>query len=98
MTHTTQLLRDLVKLPSVNPMGRDLPEDICREHRVTDYLESAFRALGVPWERQSAAPGRDNIVARFINPGATRTLLFEAHQDTVPIDHMTIDPFGAVID
>src|SRR5437762_2029152 len=31
MTETTRLLRDLVTLPSVNPMGRDLPNEITLE-------------------------------------------------------------------
>ena len=98
MSDTTPLLRDLVALPSVNPMGRDLPADIVCEHRVTDYLEQFFRGLGVPFERQPVAPLRENIVARLDMPGARRTLLLEAHQDTVPIDQMTIEPFGARID
>ena len=33
MNDSTRLLRDLVALPSVNPMGRDLPADIVLEHR-----------------------------------------------------------------
>lgn len=98
MSETTRLLRDLVALPSVNPMGRDLPAAITGEHRITDYLEQFFRGLGVPYERQPVAPLRENIVARLDVPGARRTLLLEAHQDTVPIDHMTIEPFGAEID
>jgi acetylornithine deacetylase len=98
MNPTTALLRDLVALPSINPMGRDLAGPNIYEHRVTDYLESFFRTLGVPYERQSVSPLRDNIVARSNLPGARRTLLFEVHQDTVPTDHMIIDPFGAVIE
>jgi acetylornithine deacetylase ArgE len=98
MTETTRLLRDLVALPSVNPMGRDLPADILYEHRVTDYLEAYFRGLGVPYQRQPVAPKRDNIIARCESPGAKRTLLLEAHQDTVPIDNMTVEPFGARIE
>src|SRR5580700_206380 len=98
MNESTRLLRDLVALPSVNPMGRDLPAEITLEHRITAYIEQFFRALNVPWERQPVAPGRDNIVARLDLPGAQRTLVFEAHQDTVPIDHMTIEPFGATIE
>jgi acetylornithine deacetylase len=98
VTETTRLLRDLVALPSVNPMGRDLPADIALEHRVTDYLEQFFQDLDVPFERQPIAPQRANIVARLDMPGARRTLLLEAHQDTVPIDHMTIEPFAARID
>jgi acetylornithine deacetylase len=98
VTEATRLLRDLVALPSVNPMGRDLPAAITLEHRVTDYLEQFFRSLGVPCERQTIAPGRANVVARLEMPSPRRTLLFEAHQDTVPIDHMTIEPFGARIE
>jgi acetylornithine deacetylase/succinyl-diaminopimelate desuccinylase-like protein len=90
-------LRDLVALPSVNPMGRALVGEHLYEHRVTDYLEAFFRNLGVAYERQPVAPLRENIVARTELPGARRTLLFEAHQDTVPTDNMTIDPFGATI-
>jgi acetylornithine deacetylase len=95
---TTRLLRDLVFLPSVNPMGRPLTGPTIFEHRVTDYLEAFFRDLGVSTERQPIAALRDNIIARFEPPGATRTILWEVHQDTVPTDGMTIDPFGAHIE
>jgi acetylornithine deacetylase len=95
---TTRLLRDLVALPSVNPMGRPLQGPEFYEHRVTAYLEDFFRRLGVPCERQEVAPLRANLVARCEVPGARRTLMFEAHQDTVPTDNMTIDPFAARID
>ncbi len=98
MDETTRLLRDLVALPSVNPMGRTTQHPDFYEHRVTAYLEDFFRGLGVPYERQSVAPLRDNIVARCDVPGARRTLILEAHQDTVPIDNMTVDPFGAKIE
>jgi acetylornithine deacetylase len=44
-------------------------------------------------------PGRDNVIARFDPPGpASRSLILEAHQDTVPVDDMIIDPFGARIE
>jgi acetylornithine deacetylase len=98
MVDTTPLLRDLVALPSVNPMGRPNPGPECYEHRVTNYLETFLRDLGVPCERQPVAPLRDNLVARWDCPGARRTLLLEAHQDTVPVDNMTIDPFGAKVE
>src|SRR5579859_707434 len=98
MTETTRLLADLVKLPSVNPMGRTMHSPDLYEHRVTAYLEQFFRGLGVPFERQAVAPERENILARFESPGARRTIVLEAHQDTVPTDNMTIDPFGAQVE
>ena len=98
MLETTRLLRDLVALPSVNPMGRPLTGPDIYEHRVTAYLEEFIRGLGVPFERQAVAPLRDNIVASCDLPGSGPTLIFEVHQDTVPTDQMTIDPFGAIIE
>ncbi|HZV06964.1 MAG TPA: M20 family metallopeptidase [Gemmataceae bacterium] len=105
MHETTRLLRDLVSLPSVNPMGRPLTGPDIYEHRVTAYLEDFFRSLGVPFERQSIAPQRDNILAwSDATAGGTgvprvrATVIFEAHQDTVPTDNMTIEPFAARIE
>lgn len=98
MHPATQLLADLVRLPSVNPMGRsDLPAEIIYESRVTDYIEARLQALGVPYRRHTVAPGRDNIFAEYHPPGATTHLLWEAHQDTVPVEGMTIEPFSAEI-
>jgi acetylornithine deacetylase ArgE len=98
MIDTTTLLRDLVSLPSVNPMGRDLQGEFVFEYRVTDYLEKFFQDLGVSYERQNIAPRRDNIIARFSSDAAKKTILLEAHQDTVPTDNMSIDPWGAKIE
>ena len=98
MLETTRLLRDLVAIPSVNPFRPDIPADIVLEYRVTAYLEQFFRSLGVRFERQPVAPQRENIVAFYDSPGAKRTLMLEAHQDTVPIDGMIVAPFGAEID
>lgn len=94
MSPTHRLLQDLVRLPSVNPMGRAVTGDLYHEHRVTDYLERFFTDLGVPFTRTPVAAGRENIVARYEAPDARTTILFEVHQDTVPVDGMTIDPFA----
>ncbi|HJZ60327.1 MAG TPA: M20 family metallopeptidase [Gemmataceae bacterium] len=95
-----QLLADLVRLPSVNPMGRtDLPADILFESRVTAYLEQRLREISAPVRRQIVQPGRDNLVAVYEPPTPPPfTVLFEAHQDTVPVDAMTVEPFGANVE
>jgi len=92
-----ETLCDLVSLPSVNPMGRDATgEEFC-EYRVTEYLQRAFERLGLPWQRQTVGPKQDNILARLdgdIPPEeGGRILMFEVHQDTVPVDGMTIPPW-----
>ena len=98
MPELSELLSDLVSIPSVNPMGRALQGPSFLETRLTDYLEAFFRDLDVPFERQPVAEGRENIVARVDSPGSSVTLLFEAHQDTVPAENMTIDPFAPVVE
>src|SRR5262245_9372015 len=98
MHESTRLLCDLVALPSVNPMGRALQGPELYEHHVSAYLEAFFRGLGVSCECQHVAPLRDNVVARWESPGARRTLLWEVHQDTVPADHMTVEPFTPTIE
>lgn len=96
-----EILADLVALPSVNPMGRDAEGPEFYEHQITDYLEQFFRGLGVPSVRQPVAPLRDNIVARIDGDPALGTdppvVMLEAHQDTVPVDGMTIDPWKPVV-
>ena len=92
-----ETLCDLVRLPSVNPMGRDVHGDEYFEHQVTDYLQRLFERLGWPWRRQTVEPRRDNIVARVDGetpPEAGGSIvMFEVHQDTVPVDGMTIPPW-----
>ncbi len=97
-----ETLADLVRIPSVNPMGRNVSGEIYYEHRVTAYLETLFRRLSLPFERFQVAPLRENIIVRV--EGTTPpeeggpVLMFEAHQDTVPIDGMEIDPFSPNIE
>lgn len=97
MDEVTRLLAELVSIPSVNPMGRPIQGPGFLEGGMTDYLDAWFRQLGVSFERQVVSLGRDNLIARYDPPKARRTLLFDAHQDTVPTDGMTIDPFRPII-
>ena len=94
-------LQALVRIPSVNPMGRDVSGPEYLEKAVTDHLQALFESLGVRWFRQPVEPQRDNIFA--VVPGDTpldsggRLIVFEAHQDTVPVEGMTIDPFDPIL-
>lgn len=88
----SKTLADLIALPSVNPMGRPVSGPEYGEARMTAYLQDLFSRLGLPWQRQEVEPGRDNIIARLDGDGPG-VLMLEVHQDTVPVDGMTIDPF-----
>lgn len=89
-----ELLAQLVAIPSVNPMGRDVAGPEYFETRLTEFLQSFFNQLGVPHETIEVLPGRANVIARLDSPGSRTTLLLDAHQDTVPVDGMTIPPFA----
>jgi succinyl-diaminopimelate desuccinylase len=90
------ILKDLIARPSVNPMGRTVAGPEFLEARMTEYLVGFFEQLGVPYQKIEVVPGRANVIARLDRPGSTRTILFDAHQDTVPVDGMTIAPFDPV--
>jgi len=93
-----RLLGELVSIPSVNPMGRALNGPEVLETRLGAYLEDWFGRHEIPVTRQPVLPGRDNLLARFESPGSRRMILFDVHQDTVPTDGMTIEPFTPRID
>ena len=91
------LLCDLIRIPSINPMGRPLKGPEIYETRVTEYLKDFFQKIKVDFELQDVDEGRQNVFAKIERPGSKRTILLEVHQDTVPVDGMTIDPFDPVI-
>jgi acetylornithine deacetylase len=92
-----EILHDLIAIPSVNPMGREVTGPEFLETRLGEHLAGFFHALGVECQRREVLPGRFNVIARLDRPGASTTVLLDAHQDTVPVEGMTIDPFRPVV-
>lgn len=91
-------LRDLISIPSVNPM-RPCPGEAV-ERGVADYLETALRRAGVDCERQTVFEGRENVVGVVhASGGAARGggLMLNSHMDTVPVTNMARDPFDPVV-
>jgi len=98
MSFVAATLADLVRRPSMNPMGRELSGPEYLEGRVTEYLVQRFSAAGLPWARQPVAPGRDNVLVRLeATAPEAPVILWDAHQDTVPAEGMTIEPFAPLI-
>ena len=92
-----EILKTLVSIPSVNPMGRDLSGPEYFETRVSDWLCEFFAEREIAHERIEVVAGRSNVIAR-VDAGDDRpTIILDAHQDTVPVDGMTIDPFDPVV-
>jgi len=96
-----ETLQRLIQTPSVNPMGRDVSEAPFGEMRLTLLLADICRRQGWPYWRQSVHPGRDNLVALIggCPPAGDggKLLLWDAHQDTVSGDGMTVDPFAGTL-
>ena len=88
LTITTQ---ELVRINSTNP---SLSADGKGETEIIAYLEKQLRALGLDVVRSEIEPGRENVVGILKGSANGRSLLLNAHVDTVGVEGMTIDPFG----
>ncbi|MBZ3904103.1 MULTISPECIES: M20/M25/M40 family metallo-hydrolase [Streptomyces] len=88
-----ELLRDLVRIPSVNP--RDGAGD-GGETAVAAYVRDWLAERGVPAELHEVLPGRCNVVA--VVPGRSEeAVLLETHLDTVETDGMTVGPYDGEV-
>jgi len=96
-----ETLRELVAIPSVNPMGGPDRGPEFGEARLTDHLQAFFQRLGLAHQRREVMPGRDNLLARLdgdvpVERGG-KVLLLGVHQDTVPVGGMTIEPWTPTV-
>jgi acetylornithine deacetylase/succinyl-diaminopimelate desuccinylase-like protein len=88
----TALLRDLIRVDTSNPPGRETPAALV----VKAYLE----AHGVACELVARNPDRANLVARLPGTGEGPSLALMGHTDVVPADaeDWTHPPFAAHLD
>ncbi len=91
-------LRDLIAIPSVNPMGRDeLPAEITGEQAIAEHVAAELSRLGVD-ATLVGRDGRTSVIAEVSVGTGAETLLVASHLDTVPVDGMEIDPFDPIIE
>lgn len=88
-----ETLADLVAIPSVNPMGDTAILPDYYEDRVTQHLHTLCEQLGLDVFRQEVSPRRTNLIARLPGVESEAVVLFDAHQDTVPVAGMHVPPF-----
>jgi acetylornithine deacetylase/succinyl-diaminopimelate desuccinylase family protein len=94
----TQLLQDLVRIPSVSPHGDPgTAKKNTGEARIAEYIAEVLRKLALDVELREVEPGRPNVIGKFTSRGARRSVAFAPHTDTVSVAGMTIDPFAAEI-
>ena len=96
MVNTVQLLRDMIAIPSVNPMATNSNAPV--EQAMGNFIAATLTQAGIDCERQEVAAGRDNVIGilHANKPGGAGVML-NSHMDTVPIDNMSISPFDPVI-
>ena len=93
MSPLIETLADLVRINSVNPEWNGPGESW-----VAAYVVGFLDRRGIPYSRSEVLPGRFNIGARIAGADADRSVVMEAHMDTVSAADMSLDPFAARID
>ncbi len=90
------LLADLVHINSAVTSTEQANRDRAEE-QMAEYLTDHLTRMGMTVERQEVFPGRGNLIAHWSGQGRGKSLMLEAHMDTVPIEGMTIEPLAARI-
>src|SRR5260370_10665157 len=82
MSQTTELLRQLVAIDSINP---DLVPGGAGEQKIAHFVADWFKRAGLDVVWDAAAPGRPNVIGIARGTGGGRSLLLNAHMDTVGV-------------
>ena len=91
-------LRDLIRIPSINPPDPALPD---RETRAARYIADRLAAVGLAPEVVEPVPGRGSVHALLRGDGTGgEPFLLMSHLDVVPAppERWSHDPFAADID
>lgn len=86
-------LRELVSIDSINPA---LVPDAPGERAIADYVQGWLHDAGLEVARHEPVPGRVSIVGRLQGTGGGRSLMLNAHYDTVGVVGMEA-PFSAEV-
>lgn len=89
MNEIIGLLSDLVAIDSINP---DLVPGAAGEAPIAQYVADWLTEAGLIVTIDEPAPGRPNVIGVVRGSGGGRTLMLNAHMDTVGVAGMT-DPF-----
>ncbi|MEM7131866.1 MAG: ArgE/DapE family deacylase [Chloroflexota bacterium] len=91
--YTTELLSRLVQINSTNP---SLSPTGAGEGEIAGYVAQVLNELGLQVETHEPEPGRPSVVAIWPGAGSGRSLMLNAHMDTVSVDEMA-EPFSGRI-
>ena len=91
--YVTNTLIDLVRINSINP---NLVTGAPGEKDIAKYVSSQLEELQLEVRTSEIAPGRFNVIGILRGTGGGKSLMLNAHMDTVGVDGME-DPFSAEI-
>lgn len=91
--YIVDVLRGLIRINSVNP---SLVPGAPGEAEVATFTASIMRDLGLGVEILESVAGRPSVVGRLAGTGGGRSIMLNAHYDTVGVDGMA-EPFSAVV-
>jgi acetylornithine deacetylase len=94
LSQVADLTARLVELESINP---DVVADGSGETAVARFVAEWCERAGLDTALEEAAPGRPNVIAVARGRGGGRSLVLNAHTDTVGVAGMT-DPFSPRIE
>lgn len=109
--YAVALCAELVRTNTVNPYAGGLTGNeadgqriLARELQALDFTVTTcdpppglYEKVGVLGPRNRSHAGRPNLVGRWSAPRPGRTIVLNGHMDTVGIQEMTIEPFGALL-
>ncbi len=90
------LIQTLTKLVQTNSINPKLSENGVGETEIAAYTANALQSIGLETTTYEIAPNRWNVVGRLAGKGNGRSLLLNAHMDTVGVTGME-NPFSAEI-
>ena len=85
MSELVELLRQLVAIDSINP---DLVPGGAGEEKIARFVADWFERAGLEVVWDEPAPGRPNVIGIARGTGGGRSLLLNAHMDTVGVEGM----------
>lgn len=88
-----QTLTNLIRINSINPT---LVPGGAGEAQIAAYVANELRQMNLQVALHEVAPRRLNVVGMLRGAGSGKSLMLNAHMDTVGIDNMP-DPFSAEI-
>ncbi|HWC97155.1 MAG TPA: ArgE/DapE family deacylase [Candidatus Sulfopaludibacter sp.] len=91
--YTRSTLTRLVQINSINPK---LAPGAPGEREIADFIAGSFTSIGLAAEIFEPEPGRTSVLGRLAGAGGGRSLMLNAHCDTVDVAGMA-EPFSGAL-